>query len=232
MSASPLQSPLTAERAVATVDGFRAALSGLTLLDALARYDAILGTLLEEALEGRTPACAAGCSTCCHQPLLLGVVELLRLWFSDETRFTGPAFARRLDAEVTYLNRLRRAGVRSPPALAAQQFRDARACPFLDAQGACSVHAVRPFICRNAYALTRCTRTAMGVFGYGDLTILARRLRAELHRHFDLSRFDPPGPPIVRTETAVFYLPEGLVFVRDRMPLDALRPLFQATAAG
>ncbi|MCK6570553.1 YkgJ family cysteine cluster protein [Myxococcota bacterium] len=227
MSASPLQSPLTAERALETVEAFCAALPDLTLPAALARYDAVLGTLLDEALAGRAPACAAGCSTCCHQPLLVGVVELLRLWFSDEDRFTRPAFARRLEAEVAYLNRLRRAGLRSPPALAAQQFTDARPCPFLDGQGACSVHAVRPFLCRNAYAFTRCTRTAMGVFGYGDLTILARRLRAEIHRHFDLARFDPPAPPVVRTETAVFYLPEGLVFVRDRLPLDALRPLFR-----
>ena len=229
MRPEPSQSPLTAEEAADLVSDFRARLPTLTVRAATLRVHETLDALLARTLGDRRPACEAGCAACCHQPLLVGFLELALVWFSDEARFRSSAFVRRVESEVEYLARLRRQGLAQPAELAARQFSDTRPCLFLGAGGQCTIHAVRPVQCRNAFSWTRCTSAQLGVFGYGDLAVLGRRLRADVHAHFGLARFDPPPAPgraAIRTATATFYLPEGLMFMRERMDLDGLRPLF------
>ena len=89
--------------------------------------------------------------------------------------------------------------------------------------GLCSIYSHRPFMCRNAFAHKVCTVESHDIFGFGNLVILAYHMRHEVHTHFRLDRFDRPG---IRTASVSFFLPEGLLWLRDHPALDRLRSLF------
>ncbi|HEV8551400.1 MAG TPA: YkgJ family cysteine cluster protein, partial [Polyangiaceae bacterium] len=108
------------------------------VLTAADRLEPLVADLVQE----RPPACARGCSCCCHglkievsAPEAVAIAEYLRGLAPEELEETREqlrdeaAFARTLDA--------------------ATRWREQTACAFLDdASGECVIHAVRPFTCR------------------------------------------------------------------------------------
>lgn len=217
---------LDVEAAERLDSAFQADIAGRPLSYALDSYRTRLDGLLREAVEPLSVACGAGCDTCCHQPLLVSFVELGTLFFSDEARFGSAEFRRGLRAATRALGRWKAApGRPGAVGIAERQFSDRGACVLLGDDGRCTVYDARPFLCRNAVALTRCTWTDFQPFGFGDLAAFARRLRGRIHERYELSRFDRGG---VRVATAAFYLPEGLAWFADQLPRDELRSEFCA----
>ena len=150
---------------------FTREIAHLRLPQALSRYhqalETLLQTSLDELLQGREPVCGQGCDACCHQPLVLSLVELAGIYFEDETRLGGEAFQARIQDELATLERWRGEGAQTPPELARKQWAEGRPCLLLQG-GACSVHPARPDICRNAFAEERCTPDSLNTFGFGN----------------------------------------------------------------
>lgn len=73
-------------------------------------------------------ACGKGCNSCCHMNVSITSVEAERL---------GKAVGRRPAAQMSRMPRRAKDHFVGQP------------CPFLDAGGACSVHADRPLVCRK-----------------------------------------------------------------------------------
>lgn len=102
--------------------------------------------LKNKALEHEPPekpiACRRGCSTCCQAkvlvvaPEILRIGEYLRKTKTPEELETLLERVRRVDTITRGLSRDARAEAHEP-------------CPLLDAEGGCSIHEVRPLVCRS-----------------------------------------------------------------------------------
>lgn len=96
-----------------------------------------------QALYDRDPskvACKAGCSWCCHERVSVSAVEVFRI---------ADALSQRPHAEEAVLERARR--VEKMAADAPPGERPPIPCPLLE-EDRCSVHEVRPLLCRAANA--------------------------------------------------------------------------------
>lgn len=96
---------------------------------------------LERLDDGERPACARGCSHCCHQRVEVTAPEAFLI-----ARSLVAAGDRRSE-------RLREAAQGHAAISAREQFVQQRPCPFLDEVGACSIYEVRPIACRRAHSL-------------------------------------------------------------------------------
>jgi Fe-S-cluster containining protein len=87
-------------------------------------------------------ACRRGCSTCCQAKVLVIAPEVLRI--GEHLRKTKTAdelnalleLVRQADTTTRGLSRAERADAHIP-------------CPLLDAEGGCSIHDIRPLVCRS-----------------------------------------------------------------------------------
>lgn len=96
-------------------------------------------------------ACARGCSTCCQAKVLVLAPEVLRIGEYLRKTKTPEALTALLD-EVRRANTLTHGLSRADRA-------DAHvSCPLLDADGSCSIHEVRPLVCRSwtSYDASEC----------------------------------------------------------------------------
>ena len=207
---------------------FLVELPGKTLLEALEAYRAVLEPLVSGALGTTAVACAAGCATCCHQPIYVSFVELAALVLSDEARFFGTAFGEALRGAGRRLVPLRQKAGDDPRALAEAWFAAKEPCLLLGADGRCTAHAARPFLCRNLFSDLQCTPDAFTPGGFADLGALARRLRGVLHRVYRLDRFDDAR---MKASSATFLLPQGLEFVRREVKRPLLFKVFREERA-
>jgi hypothetical protein len=94
---------------------------------------------------GMKPACARGCSSCCHQRVELTSPEVLALADHLRTTLDEAAFAK-LRARVEETARAL-VGVDGR----AHHLRQIR-CALLDDSGSCTAHAARPLACRRAHS--------------------------------------------------------------------------------
>ena len=115
----------------------------------------------QERAQGRTITCSKGCDACCRaQPVPVTPAETLALARHVQSLPAAPQA--RVRARFAHgVARLREAGlfdtlIRDEPTTSPQQalavtatcFGLGLACPFLE-DGACSIHADRPFVCRQ-----------------------------------------------------------------------------------
>ena len=115
----------------------------------------------QQRAQGRTVTCRKGCDTCCRaQPVPVTPAETLAI--AQLVQAMPPARQARVRARFADgVERLRAAGLhdtqlRDEPTTSPQQalavvatyFSLGLACPFLE-DGACSIHADRPFVCRQ-----------------------------------------------------------------------------------
>ena len=123
---------------------------------------------LETMLPAPEPmACRKGCPTCCHVPVRTDAQSVIRI--VEHVRQSWPVVERiklkaRIDAHVE--------ATRDPYAFAAVA--DRPACPFL-VEDSCSVHAVRPMVCRafNSTDLAACLKAATMVGGFASIPAYA-----------------------------------------------------------
>lgn len=113
--------------------------------------------LLAAAMASEPPdrpiACQRGCSACCQAKVLVVAPEVLRIaahlreTLGEEALGALLERVREADGKTRGLSRAARAEARVP-------------CPLLDAEGGCSVHAVRPLVCRSwtSYDAGACER--------------------------------------------------------------------------
>jgi Fe-S-cluster containining protein len=87
-------------------------------------------------------ACARGCSSCCVSKVAVVAPEVLRI-----TAYLRDGLAPEALAEIAA--RVRTADDATRGLSRAQRARAGVPCPLLDAEGACSVHPVRPLLCRG-----------------------------------------------------------------------------------
>lgn len=105
--------------------------------------DETVGTIAKHGYPGGTPACARGCSHCCHQrvevtaPEALAIAKHLRETWDDDAR---AVLATRLDETATRMRE--RASHRDPVA-----------CAFLAHDGTCLIYTARPHACRRGHSL-------------------------------------------------------------------------------
>lgn len=103
--------------------------------------EAIDEEISEDTAAGQGPACAAGCSACCHIPVSATAADVAALvvWLDEQ-----PAALRR-DVEQRVRDALPRA--------TGQEERGALPCPLLDLKdGTCRAYAVRPLACRGCFS--------------------------------------------------------------------------------
>jgi hypothetical protein len=123
---------------------------------------------LEEVLPGPEPmACRKGCPTCCHVPVRTDAQSVIRI--VEHVRQSWPVVERiklkaRIDAHVE--------ATKDDYAFAAVA--DRPACPFL-VEDSCSVHTVRPMVCRafNSTDLAACLKAAKMVGGFASIPAYA-----------------------------------------------------------
>jgi Putative zinc- or iron-chelating domain len=115
-------------------------------IEAVAIASARTEQLVTEALQDEPPAlpiaCASGCSTCCQAKVLVLAPEVLRVGAHlRQTKTT--------DALATLLERVREADAITRGLSRAERAEAHVFCPLLDGAGACSIHEVRPLVCRS-----------------------------------------------------------------------------------
>jgi Fe-S-cluster containining protein len=123
---------------------------------------------LEEVLPGPEPmACRKGCPTCCHVPVRTDAQSVIRI--VEHVRQSWPVVERiklktRIDAHVE--------ATKDDYAFAAVA--DRPPCPFL-VEDSCSVHEVRPMVCRafNSTDLAACLKAAKMVGGFASIPAYA-----------------------------------------------------------
>jgi Fe-S-cluster containining protein len=87
-------------------------------------------------------ACQRGCSTCCQAKVLVVAPEVLRM--GDHLRKNKNA------AEIdALLERIREADGKTRGLTRAARAEAHVSCPLLDSDGGCSIHEVRPLVCRS-----------------------------------------------------------------------------------
>lgn len=109
---------------------------------ACVRAEQLVGAAMHHEPPEMPIACRRGCSTCCQAKVLVVAPEVIRIG----------AFLRRTKTAQDLTQLLER--IRETDALTRGLSRDARAeahvpCPLLDTDGGCSVHDVRPLVCRS-----------------------------------------------------------------------------------
>lgn len=135
------------------------ALSPEALADAAERAHAAVDAAGQRALAhgATTPACAAGCSYCCHVHADVTVPEILaitrhlaRTWSAASQRALRERLARQV-RRVEHLGDEERWAAKIP-------------CALLDEAGRCSIHAARPLRCRgfNAESVEPCREAFAG----------------------------------------------------------------------
>ena len=107
-----------------------------------------------EAIANASPArsqyaCAKGCSWCCHQPVLISAGEAITIaaHLRQELTATGQA-----QAGEALAARARRVGQADWDVT---WLRERWPCAFLSREGSCSIHAVRPAVCRGYHSTSR-----------------------------------------------------------------------------
>jgi Fe-S-cluster containining protein len=124
-----------------------------TLAEGAARiHDGAVTSFMPSLPPTKEIACAAGCSHCCHLPVVTEAITVLRLAHYIRTTFTPEAveaLRARIGARQTQLLLLDRP--------ARRHFR--QACPLLT-DGQCSAYEARPLICRsfNSFDAVACRR--------------------------------------------------------------------------
>jgi Fe-S-cluster containining protein len=121
-------------------------------------------------------ACADGCSTCCHEPIMITLPEAIVVarWLSrPENAAIREAYLARYPAwhaavgeKLERLSELT-AARRDVEGVALHQASRAM-CPFNDQAGSCTIYPVRPVLCRDAHALHTSARC-----GGGDVPVEA-----------------------------------------------------------
>ena len=122
------------------------------LTDTLA---AVAGASLARHQPVETLACAKGCGSCCHQKVSVNAVEI----------FTVARRLRKSKALVEHRARLAARPTRGDPASPSRVLDPAKPCSFLVAD-ACSIHAIRPTVCRTMASLD--VRACLRRFAAGD----------------------------------------------------------------
>lgn len=115
-------------------------------IDAAETASARAEHLIEAAMEHEPPempiACRRGCSTCCQAKVLVVAPEILRIGAylrktkTDEELKDLLELVRQVDTKTRGLSRAARAEVHV-------------SCPLLATDGGCSIHEVRPLVCRS-----------------------------------------------------------------------------------
>lgn len=109
---------------------------------ATVRADELTAAAMNHEPPDRPIACRRGCSTCCQAKVLVVAPEILRI--GDHLRKT------RTPAEVDeLLERIREADATTRGLTRAARAEAHVQCPLLDADGGCSIHQVRPLVCRS-----------------------------------------------------------------------------------
>ncbi|MCR9255357.1 MAG: YkgJ family cysteine cluster protein [Alphaproteobacteria bacterium] len=118
-------------------------------------YDGALAILEKEVPAGEPLACAAGCTHCCHLPVVTDAITVMAV--ADKVKSWPKAARKKLMDRLR--ERERKRGSMSETAR-----RHHRApCPML-VDGKCSVYEERPLICRsfNSFDAKRCERHFLG----------------------------------------------------------------------
>ncbi len=212
-----------------TFSSFEVSMRSMSLGNALQKYHAVMEARLDRLAKSyfanRELACYAGCSVCCHQPLVLHLVEIAELYFRYESRFSKAGFLSKLQAEVLTLDLWRGEGLTTGPEISSRYFREARPCVLLGEDGKCSVYKGRPFMCRNLLAPKVCTFESVHFFGFATIGRLDKQMLEAIGKNYDLNRFDTrPNKP----ETPWFFLGEGLWWLSKHPQLEEIRILLRA----
>lgn len=93
--------------------------------------------------------CAKGCRWCCHQPVLISAAEAITIAAVLGAELTAQG---QVQAGETLGARARQVG---SPDWDVVWLRERRPCGFLSADGACSIHAIRPTVCRSYQSISR-----------------------------------------------------------------------------
>lgn len=153
----------TPEMLVAVAEGESRALSPLVqrgpegAVEAARAANARAESLVTGAAESEPPeadiACSKGCSVCCQAKVLVVAPEVLRI--AAYLRETLPE-----EARAALLERVRAADETTRGLSRADRAEAHVPCPLLDAEGGCSVHPVRPLVCRSwtSYDAAECAR--------------------------------------------------------------------------
>jgi Fe-S-cluster containining protein len=110
--------------------------------NATIRAEQLVTTALQREPPDTPIACMSGCSTCCQAKVLVIAPEILRIGEYLRNTRTADELAVLLD-QVREIDAITRGLSRADRAEAHVS------CPLLNAQGACSIHEVRPLVCRS-----------------------------------------------------------------------------------
>ncbi len=121
---------------------------------------------LRYMLEAPASACKAGCGWCCHQQVGVAAPEAVRIMAHIRTlpEDEGAAMAGRVRATAQAtagMDTHRRAASKLP-------------CPFLGADGACTIYAVRPLRCRGLHSID----VEFCIACHDDIDAMRRKLAA------------------------------------------------------
>lgn len=117
-------------------------------------------------LEAPASACKAGCGWCCHQQVGVSAPEAIRI--AVHLRALPEADAKALTTRVADVAQ-RTAGMTT-----AQRAASKLACPFLGADGACTIYAVRPLRCRGLHSID----VEFCIACHDDIDSMRRKLEA------------------------------------------------------
>ena len=109
---------------------------------ASARAEQLISMALQHEPPEMPVACGRGCSTCCQAKVLVVAPEVLRI--GEHLRKTKTA-----DELTKILELVRQADTKTRGLSRADRADAHIACPLLDADGGCSIHEVRPLVCRS-----------------------------------------------------------------------------------
>lgn len=121
---------------------------------------------LRYMLEAPASACKAGCGWCCHQQVGVSVPEAIRI--AAHLRTLPEAEAAPLTA------RIRQVATATAGMTTHQRAMSKQACPFLGADGACTIYAVRPLRCRGLHSID----VEFCIACHDDLERMRQRLEA------------------------------------------------------
>jgi len=129
---------------------------------ASARAEQLIATALHNEPPEMPIACRRGCSTCCQAKVLIVAPEALRI--GEHLRKTKTA-----DELATLLELVRQADTKTRGLSRAARADAHIACPLLDAEGGCSIHEVRPLVCRSwtSYDARACETYWQSPQGFG-----------------------------------------------------------------
>lgn len=151
--------PVTRERVCLALEGgVDPVVVGATVASGMSELWAACLTELGDAPK---PACARGCSHCCHQRVEVTAPEAF--WIARWLAGASP----------TRLQSIERAAERHARLTAREHFLQQVACPFLDADGGCSIYEVRPIACRRAHSLDVATCRELAVEPRLDVVVPA-----------------------------------------------------------